>query len=92
MNTADLIDSLAKKMSLPKATCRTIVKHFTDKIMSEVKKGNQVKLTGFGIFNSTKRKARIGRNPQNGTPIKISAKRVPKFKSGKKFRDALNNN
>jgi DNA-binding protein HU-beta len=44
---------------------------------------------GFGTFQKTRRKARKGRNPQTGEPIKIKATNVVKFKPGKKLRDAI---
>ena len=46
-------------------------------------------LVGFGTFSVSKRKARIGRNPQTGETIKIKAKKVPKFKAGKDLTDAI---
>ena len=46
-------------------------------------------LVGFGTFLKTRRKARKGRNPQTGAPIKIKAANVVKFKAGKKLKDAV---
>ncbi len=61
-----------------------------DTIVKEVKKGGSVQLIGFGTFTSSKRAARKGRNPQTGKEIKIPAAKVPRFKAGKAFKDALN--
>ena len=44
---------------------------------------------GFGSFKVLKRAARAGRNPQTGKPLKIKAKKVPKFTAGKKLKDAV---
>jgi DNA-binding protein HU-beta len=46
-------------------------------------------LVGFGTFSVVKRKAREGRNPQTGKAIKIPAKKVVKFKAGKKLADKV---
>ena len=53
------------------------------------KKDGKVTLVGFGTFQKSRRKARKGRNPQTGNPIKIKAKNVVKFKAGKKLKDAV---
>ena len=44
---------------------------------------------GFGTFSVTKRKARMGRNPQTGEPIKISARKVARFKAGKELEKKI---
>ena len=54
-----------------------------------VDKGKKVTLVGFGTFESRKRAARVGRNPQTGKEIKIAAKTVPAFSAGKKFKDLM---
>lgn len=55
-----------------------------------LKKGGSVTLVGFGSFTVTKRAARTGRNPKTGEPLKIKARKSPKFSAGKAFKDALN--
>jgi len=59
-------------------------------ITDSIKKDDKVTLIGFGTFSVTKRAARDGRNPQTGKAIKIPAKKVVKFKVGKKLADAVN--
>ena len=63
--------------------------YFFDPKWLEVKKGDKVTLVGFGTFESRKRAARTGRNPQTGKEIKIAAKTVPAFSAGKKFKEAV---
>jgi DNA-binding protein HU-beta len=53
------------------------------------KKDGKVTLVGFGTFQKVRRKARKGRNPQTGAPLKIKATNVVKFRPGKKLRDAV---
>ena len=55
-------------------------------IQKTVSKGKKVTLVGFGTFESRKRAARIGRNPQTGKELKIPATTVPAFSAGKKFK------
>ncbi len=54
------------------------------------KKGEEVRLTGFGSFKVNGRAARTGRNPRTGQEIKIAASKVPTFKPGKELKDAVN--
>ena len=56
-------------------------------IKKSVKKGEDVTLIGFGTFTKSKRKARLGRNPQTGKEIKIPAMTVPKFRPGREFKN-----
>ena len=56
----------------------------------QLKDSGSVTLAGFGTFTVGKRAARTGRNPRTGEAIKIKAAKVPKFRPGKAFKDALN--
>ncbi|MGM0788281.1 MAG: HU family DNA-binding protein, partial [Thermodesulfobacteriota bacterium] len=58
-------------------------------VTKALSKGDSVTLVGFGTFKPVKREARTGRNPQTGAPIRISARKVPKFTPGKGLKDAL---
>jgi DNA-binding protein HU-beta len=89
MNTAELVNFVAKKTKLPVSSSKEIVSCFLRKIMQEVKRGERIKLSGFGVFYRVKRKARQGRNPQSGESVKIKATEVPRFKPGKHFKDAV---
>ena len=59
-------------------------------ITAAVAEGDKVTLIGFGTFSVTKRAAREGRNPQTGKTMQIPAKKIVKFKAGKKLADAAN--
>ena len=90
MNKAQLVEQLASEMELTKADCERVIDHTIESIKKSVKKGDDVTLVGFGTFTRSKRKARVGRNPQTGEAIKIPASTVPKFRPGKAFKDFLN--
>jgi len=55
-----------------------------------LKKGQEVRLIGFGTWKKSKRKARMGRNPQTGKAIKIAARNVIKFSTGSQLFDMIN--
>jgi DNA-binding protein HU-beta len=90
MNKADLAQSVAEKLNLPKRQVEETLNTVLDTIVAELKKDGEVVLTGFGAFTAKKRAARQGVNPQNPTQkIQIPAVTVPKFKAGKALKDAL---
>lgn len=89
MNKAQLIDAIAKDANLTKADAKRALDAFIDATTHTLKKGGRVALVGFGSFGVSKRNARTGRNPQTGAPIKISAKKVVKFKAGSELSDAV---
>ena len=67
-----------------------IVNTIFDEITNAMAEGNRVELRGFGAFSTKERDARMGRNPRTGAPVKVEAKRVPFFKTGKELRERLN--
>ena len=90
MNKEELVQEIAKKASVTQKEAAEVLTTLIDTIQKTVKKGGKVTLVGFGTFESRKRAARIGRNPQTGKELKIPAKTVPVFSAGKKFKVAVN--
>ncbi len=88
MNKGDLVEAVAKVVGKKKLAQET-VGCVLETITGALKKGESVTLIGFGTFKVAKRAARTGRNPQSGKPMKIKAKKVPKFTAGKKLKDAV---
>jgi len=83
MTKAELIGVMAQEAGITKAAAAAALQSFMDTVAKELKKNGKLGLVGFGTFSVVKRKAREGRNPQTGKPIKIPAKKVIKFKAGK---------
>ena len=90
MNRQELVDAMAAKAGISKAAADAAVKAFIETVGDELQNGGKVQLVGFGTFETTKRAARTGKNPQTGASIKIPAATVPKFKAGKALKDAVN--
>jgi DNA-binding protein HU-beta len=86
MNKAQLIEKIASETNVSKTQAEAILDCTVDIIKKTVKKGDDVKLVGFGTFTKAKRKARTGRNPQTGKAIKIPAAWTPKFRAGSEFK------
>jgi len=89
MNKALLIEQISKDTKLPRTACKSMLEAFIKTVEGSLKKGKPVVLTGFGTFCVMKRKARTGINPATGKKMQISAKRVPKFRAGKKLKDVV---
>ena len=90
MNRADLIAHVADIASLPKTATGKAVDAVFDAITAALARGEEFTLVGFGSFSVSDRPARVGRNPKTGAEIVIPASKVPKFKVGKKLKDAVN--
>jgi len=90
VNKADLIEKIAKDAGINKSEADKAINSAIDGIQGSLKKGDRVTLVGFGTFSVGQRKARTGRNPQTGKPIKIAAKKVAKFTPGAELKSAVN--
>jgi DNA-binding protein HU-beta len=90
MNKQDLISAVSDAAGITKADASKAVEGVFDTITGALKKGDEVRLVGFGTFSVTKRKASTGRNPRTGATMEIKASSQPKFKAGKGLKDAVN--
>ena len=90
MTKAELVEKAAKDANVSKVAAGAALNSFMDGVTKALKKkSGKVTLVGFGTFSKVRRKARKGRNPQTGDPIKIKAHNVVKFSPGKKLKDAV---
>ena len=83
MNKGDLINHVAKDVKVTKVQAARAIDSVVENITRTLKKGERTSLVGFGTFSISRRKARTGRNPQTGAPLRIPARRVVKFTPGK---------
>ena len=88
MNKMDLVDGMAKRARITKTEANKALDGLTDMVAKALRDGEKVTLVGFGTFSVSRRKARTGRNPQTGRPIRIAAKKVPKFAAGSSLKSA----
>ena len=91
MNKKELVDYISKSANLSKTQADDALRGTLDAITNSLKNNDKVNLVGFGVFSTSRREARTGRNPQNGKAINIPAKTVVKFKAGKAMGDEVNN-
>jgi DNA-binding protein HU-beta len=93
VNKQELVEAVAKSLGKSKAEAAKIVEALFAPggvICSELKKGRKVQITGFGNFETRKRKARTGRNPRTGRAISIKAGVAPVFRAGKGLKELVN--
>jgi DNA-binding protein HU-beta len=89
MTKAELIAQMADSAKISRAAATKAMGSFLGGVIGSLKKGQKVSLVGFGTFTTSKRRARVGRNPRTGEEIKIPAMRVPKFMAGKALKAAV---
>lgn len=90
MNKNEFIDRVAEMAGINKAEATRTVDAVFDAITDALRRGDDVRLVGFGTFSAARRKEREGRNPRTGETIRIPASVQPKFAAGKGLKDALN--
>ena len=91
MNKTELVAAVAAKADIKKADAEKAVNAAIDVIIESITAGEKVQLVGFGTFEQRERGARTGCNPKTNEKIEIAACKVPAFKAGKAFKDAVNN-
>ncbi len=89
MTKAELIAQVAGEAQIRKVDAEKAINSMIRIVSDTLKKKGRLALAGFGTFSVAQRKAREGRNPQTGTPIKIPATKVVKFKPGKQLKDLV---
>jgi DNA-binding protein HU-beta len=90
VNKNDLIQQLSERTGLAKHDAAKAVDGVFDAITETLKAGDEVRLTGFGVFAVAQRAGGKGRNPQTGQEIEIKPSKQPRFRPGKQLKDALN--
>ena len=89
MTKAQLVAKLAEVGGVSRKQAEELLTSLTDTVVKSVKRGESVKIPGLGIFRLRKMKARLGRNPQTGEPIKIPARKKVGFTVAKTFKEAV---
>ena len=90
MNKSELIKHIASQAGLTQTQATAALQAVETGVIYTLANGGEVTLIGFGTFKVTDRAARTGRNPKTGEEIQIAASKVPTFKAGKAFKEAVN--
>ncbi len=89
MTKADLIDAVASEVGISKKASAEAIDSVFSNITKSLRRGDKYTHVGFGTFSVVQRAAREGRNPQTGATIRIPARTVVKFTTGKALKDAV---
>ncbi len=90
MTKADIVEALYEKVGFSKKEAADLVEMVFDTIKSTLSQGQKIKISGFGNFVVREKRSRIGRNPQTGQSIEISARRVLTFRPSQVLRFEVN--
>jgi len=90
MTKADLVNKIFEQIGGTKKESADLIEKLFDAMKNTILEGESIKISGFGNFIVRTKKPRIGRNPQTGETIEISARRVLTFKPSQVLRDAVN--
>jgi DNA-binding protein HU-beta len=90
MNKGELVSAVAEKTGLSKPQATDAVDAALEAVAEALKKGEDVKLVGFGTFTVADRPAGEARNPRTGEKVQVPASKAPKFKAGAGLKDAVN--
>ena len=86
MNKAQLIDLLAQRMDGDKRAASAAVEGVVDIVVRTVQAGENVTITGFGVFEKRSRAARVARNPRTGQTVHVAPTSMPSFRPGTTFK------
>ncbi len=89
MTKSQLVERLAKVGDVTKKQAQEIMDGLVTTVVGSVKKGDPVKIPGLGTFRKVQSKARMGRNPQTGEPVKIPARKKVRFTVAKSFKEQV---
>ena len=88
MNKSELVEAVAGKIDMSKTQTQGVIEALIEVVTKALKKGDEVRLVGFGTFSVAKRKASTGRNPRTGEAIKIKASKTLRFKPAASLKKA----
>jgi DNA-binding protein HU-beta len=91
MNKGDFITYISEQYNITKIEAEKTIDMFVRSATNALGDGEEIALTGFGNFSVSRVEARAGRNPRTGEVLQIKAYNQPKFKTGQKLKDAVNN-
>src|SRR6476620_4055911 len=90
MTKADIVEALYEKVGFSKKEAADLVELVFDSLKNTLARGQKIKISGFGNFVVREKRSRVGRNPQTGQSIEITARRVLTFRPSQVLRSDVN--
>ena len=89
LTRADLCEAVHDEVGLSRQDCATLVERTLELMIQALEAGEQVKLSGFGVFQVRAKRARMGRNPKTGEPAAIEPRRVIGFRASQVMKSRV---
>ena len=89
LTRADLCEAVHEEIGLSRQDCGALVERTLELVIGALEKGEQVKLSGFGVFQVRAKRARMGRNPTTGEPAAIEPRRVISFRASQVMKASV---
>lgn len=89
MNKVELIYFISEKTGFTKNQTEAFLKAFTESVTDTLLKGDKVSISGFGTFEVRERAKKEAYNPVTKAKVTVAEKKVPAFKAGKSFKEAI---
>ena len=86
----DIIEAISDNVGLSLSDSSMIIEEIFELILSELEKGNDVKISSFGTFSVRHKKTRIGRNPKTGIEVPIKERNVVTFSTSNVLKSQFN--
>jgi len=90
MTKAEIVEQIYEKIGFSKKESADIVELVFETMKETLSKGEKIKISGFGNFVVRQKRSRVGRNPQTGESIEITARKVLTFRPSQVLKSALN--
>ena len=90
MTKAEIVEQIYQKIGFSKKESADIVELVFDTMKDTLSKGEKIKISGFGNFVVRQKRSRVGRNPQTGEAIEITARKVLTFRPSQVLKESLN--
>ena len=89
LTRADLCEAVHEEVGLSRQDCAGLVERTLEMVVGALENGEQVKLSGFGVFQVRSKRARMGRNPKTGEPAAIEPRRVISFRASQVMKASV---
>jgi DNA-binding protein HU-beta len=90
MTKGELVEDMIRRSGLSRAQAKAAVEAFVASVTAALKRGEEVRLMGFGSFTPIARAAGLARNPRTGASVKVAASKTARFRIGEALKSALN--
>ena len=86
----DIIEAISENVGLSLSDSSILIEEIFEFILSELEKGDDVKISSFGTFSVRHKKTRIGRNPKTGIEVPIKERNVVTFSTSNVLKSHFN--